>query len=86
MSTAVAKLKKLESDQVVDARGRRRPGPVLAVKKSIARTPVGGVVELLCTDPTCLAEVPSWTAKVGHEYLGAFEDGGDLHLFLRRLG
>ncbi len=85
MATGVSALKKLDCDQVIDARGRRRPGPVLAVKKQISAAPVGGVVEVLATDPTALAEVPSWSAKVGHEYLGAFEDGGDLHLFLRRL-
>lgn len=85
MPVGVTKLRTLARDRVVDARGRRRPGPVLAVKKTLGDAPVGGVVELLATDPTSLAEIPAWTAKVGHEYLGAFEDGGDLHLFVRRL-
>ncbi|MCV2394229.1 sulfurtransferase TusA family protein [Actinotalea sp. M2MS4P-6] len=85
MSGGVTTLKSLTCDLVVDARGRRRPGPVLAVKKSIGEAKVGGVLQLLATDPTTLAEVPSWSAKVGHEYLGAYEDGGDLHLFVRRL-
>ena len=82
---SVTQLKKLTCEQVVDARGRRRPGPVLAVKRSLGSAPVGSVVEVLATDPTTLAEIPAWTAKVGHEYLGAFEDAGDLHLFVRRL-
>ncbi len=81
----VAQLKKLACDRVVDARGRRRPGPVLATKRSIGGVPVGGVVELLATDPSTLAELPSWSAKVGHEYLGSFAEGGELHLFLRRV-
>ncbi len=85
MASRVGTLKSLVCDQVVDARGRRRPGPVLAVKQSIPRAPVGGVLEVIATDPTTLAEIPSWSAKVGHEYLGSFEDEGDLHLFVRRL-
>lgn len=83
--SGVSALKKLSCDTVVDARGRRRPGPVLAVKQSLGTTPVGGVLELVATDPTSLAEIPSWSAKTGQEYLGAFEDDGDLHLFVRRL-
>lgn len=85
MASGVRSLKTLVCDQVVDARGRRRPGPVLAVKRSIAGAPVGGVLELVATDPTTLSEIPSWTAKVGQEYLGSFEDDGELHLFVRRL-
>ncbi|MCB2175425.1 MAG: sulfurtransferase TusA family protein [Actinomycetales bacterium] len=85
MASGVGRLKTLVCDQVVDARGRRRPGPVLAVKRSISGAPVGAVLEVIATDPTTLAEIPSWTAKVGHEYLGSFEDEGDLHLFVRRL-
>lgn len=85
MASGVRSVKTLISDQVVDARGRRRPGPVLAVKRSIPGAPVGGVLELIATDPTTLSEIPSWTAKVGQEYLGSFEDDGELHLFVRRL-
>jgi TusA-related sulfurtransferase len=69
---------------VVDARGRRRPGVVLAVKRSIGGSPVGEVLEVLATDPATLDELPSWSAKTGQEYLGAFEDSGGIHLFVRR--
>ncbi|MDO8108467.1 sulfurtransferase TusA family protein [Isoptericola sp. b441] len=85
MAARASRLKALECVAVVDTRGRRRPGPVLAVKRSIPQAPRGGVLEVLATDRSTLAELPSWTAKVGHEYLGAFEDDGDLHLFVRRL-
>jgi TusA-related sulfurtransferase len=81
----VRELKKLGHDQVVDVRGRRSPGPVLATKKSIGTVPIGGVLEVLATDRTALADLPSWSEKVGQEYLGSFTEGGELHFFLRRV-
>jgi TusA-related sulfurtransferase len=84
MSVGVSKLKALHCSQVVDARRQRRPGVVLAVKRSIGSWPVGSVLEVLATDPATLAELPSWSAKTGQEYLGSFEDAGGLHLFVRR--
>ena len=85
MSVGTARLKRLTCDQVVDARGHRRPGPVLALKRSLVRAKVGDVLEVLATDPATLVDLPSWSAKVGQEFLGAFEDRGGLHLFVRRL-
>ncbi len=84
MPTVVPDLASLARDRVADARGTRRPGPVLAAKRAAADVPAGGVLEVLATDATCLTELPSWAGKVGLEYLGSFEDAAGLHLFLRR--
>jgi TusA-related sulfurtransferase len=84
MPTVVPDLASLSRDRVVDARGTRRPGPVLAAKRAAAQVPVGAVVEVLATDATCLTELPSWAGKVGLEYLGSVEDADGLHLFVRR--
>ena len=83
MSVAAHDLRKLVTE-VVDARGRRRPGPVLALKHALAASQGGGVVELLATDPTAGDELASWAVKAGHEYPGAYSAGDVLHLFVRR--
>jgi len=84
MSLNVDELKALESPVVVDARGVSCPGPILAAKKQIAGVGVGNVMEVLATDSGTLKDIPAWCKKLGHDFLGAFEEAGAIHLFLRK--
>jgi tRNA 2-thiouridine synthesizing protein A len=84
MSVEAAELKGLSVDLVVDARGTSCPGPILAAKKAIGGCPVGGVMEVMATDSGTLKDIPAWSKKMGHEYLGSFDDAGYLRLFLRK--
>jgi tRNA 2-thiouridine synthesizing protein A len=85
MSVALEELRKLAPAQVVDARGVSCPGPILAAKKAIGRVPVGEIMEVLATDSGTLKDLPAWSKKMGHEFLGHFEDSGYLCLFLKKL-
>ncbi|HML51821.1 MAG TPA: sulfurtransferase TusA family protein [Propionicimonas sp.] len=84
MSASVEELKALESPVVVDARGVSCPGPILAAKKQIGGVPVGNVMQVLATDSGTLKDIPAWCKKMGHEYLGSFEEAGSINLFLRK--
>jgi len=84
MSLSVEELKSIESPLVVDARGVSCPGPILAAKKQIAGVVVGNVMEVLSTDSGSLKDIPAWCNKLGHDYLGSFEEAGAIHLFLRK--
>ncbi len=84
MTVGTDALKALAPDQVVDARGTSCPGPILAAKKAIRTVPVGGVMEVQATDSGTLKDLPAWSGKMGHDYLGSLEEGGYLRLFLRR--
>jgi tRNA 2-thiouridine synthesizing protein A len=77
-------LKALDINEVVDARGTSCPGPILAAKKGISAVPVGGVMKVLATDSGTLKDLPAWCNKVGHEFLGYFEEAGYLTLFVRK--
>ena len=85
MTIATGELRELAVDKVVDARGTSCPGPILAAKKGIGAVPVGGVMEVQATDSGTLKDLPAWAKKMGHEFLGHFEDGGYLRLFLRKM-
>jgi len=85
MTTTVEELSTLSADVTVDARGTSCPGPILAAKKNIGQVPVGGVMEVLATDSGTKKDLPAWTRKMGHEYLGDFEDSGYIRLFLRKV-
>jgi tRNA 2-thiouridine synthesizing protein A len=84
MTAAIEELKDLKADQIVDSRATSCPGPILAAKKAIGGIPVGGIMEVLATDSGTLKDLPAWSKKMGHEYLGSLDDAGYLRLFLRK--
>ncbi|MDA8440433.1 MAG: sulfurtransferase TusA family protein [Propionibacterium sp.] len=84
MTATVEELKALSETTVVDARGVSCPGPILAAKKKIGSVQVGSVMEVLATDSGTLKDIPAWCKKMGHDFLGSFDDAGYLHLFLRK--
>jgi tRNA 2-thiouridine synthesizing protein A len=84
MTMAVDDLKTLQVAKVVDARGTSCPGPILAAKKGIVGVPVGQVMEVRSTDTATQRDLPAWSKKMGHEFLGLVEDAGYWRLFIRR--
>ena len=78
-------LKKLKPDKVVDARGTSCPGPLLAAKRAITEVPVGGILEVLSSDPGTKRDLPIWAKKVGHQFLGVIEEAGYWRLFVKRM-
>jgi len=77
-------LNSIEVSSTVDARGSACPGPLLEAKKGIGKVRVGEVLEIYSNDSGTRTDIPAWSNKVGHEYLGILEsDGYDKH-FIRR--
>jgi TusA-related sulfurtransferase len=77
-------LNNIEVANTVDARGSACPGPLLEAKKGIGKVKVGDILEIYSNDAGTRTDIPAWSKKVGHEYLGVLEaDGYDKH-FVRR--
>jgi tRNA 2-thiouridine synthesizing protein A len=77
-------LNAVEVSNTVDARGSACPGPLLEAKKGIGKVKVAEVLEIYSNDVGTRTDIPAWSKKVGHEYLGMMEaDGYDKH-FVRR--
>lgn len=77
-------LSRIEISSNVDARGSACPGPLLEAKKGIGKVMVGQVLEIFSNDAGTRNDIPAWSNKVGHEYLGYLEaDGYDKH-YVRR--
>jgi TusA-related sulfurtransferase len=77
-------LSKLDVSSTVDARGSACPGPLLEAKKGIGKVKVGVVLEIYSNDSGTRTDIPAWSNKVGHEYLGVLgADGYDKH-FVKR--
>ena len=78
-------LKALTADKVVDARGTACPGPLLEAKRAMAKVPKnGGILEVLSSDEGTNDDIPLWSNKVKHEYLGNITEAGYWRLFVRR--
>ena len=85
MSIPVAELSDVQAAKVVDARGSACPGPLLEAKKGIGAIKVGEVLEIWSGDPRTKEDIPRWSKKVGHEYLGSLTaDGGYDRIFIQR--
>ena len=74
----------LDIGAVADARGSACPGPLLEAKKSIGGVPVGGVLEILTTDPQTKSDMSAWCNKVGHGFMGVAGADGYERVFVKR--
>lgn len=58
----------------LDARNLLCPMPVIRVQGEMASLAPGDEVEVLCTDPGAMNDVPAWCRVHGHEVLAVVED------------
>jgi rhodanese-related sulfurtransferase/TusA-related sulfurtransferase len=71
-------------DKVVDCKGLSCPMPVVKTKRAIAEVAPGQVLGVFATDPGSVADVKSWAARTGHQFLGTTEEDGVFKHFIRR--
>ena len=75
----------VEAAKVVDARGSACPGPLLEAKKGIGTVKVGEVLEIWSGDARTKEDIPRWSKKVGHDFLGVLvAEGGYDRIFIKR--
>lgn len=77
-------LKTIKPAKTVDARGTACPGPLLEAKRAMAEVPAKGILEVLSSDQGTTEDIPLWSKKVGHEYLGTIEEAGYWRVFVQR--
>lgn len=73
----------IKPDEVLDCRGLVCPMPVLKTKKAITNMKSGQILEILGTDPGTRNDLPSFTSRAGHEYLGEKEDEGFTRFYIK---
>ena len=75
----------IQAAKVIDARSSACPGPLLEAKKGVGAVKVGEVLEIWSGDPRTREDIPKWSKKVGHEYLGSLvAEGGYDRIFIQR--
>ncbi|MBU0961626.1 MAG: sulfurtransferase TusA family protein [Proteobacteria bacterium] len=77
-------LDSIKPDQILDAKGLSCPMPLLRTKKAINSIASGQILEVLGTDPGSKNDLPSWCERSGHNCLGAKDDVGFFHIFIKK--
>ncbi|KOR31323.1 hypothetical protein TI04_01515 [Achromatium sp. WMS2] len=57
------------SRTVVDTRFLLCPTPVLRLQERVNELVPGALIEVICTDPGCLYDIPAWCKLQGHQIL-----------------
>jgi tRNA 2-thiouridine synthesizing protein A len=69
--------------QTLDARWLLCPLPVIRTQDRVAGLADGAELEVLCTDPGALQDIPAWCRVHGHAFLGSSRDGHEVRIRLR---
>ena len=68
----------------LDARNLLCPMPVIRVQNAMESLAPGEEIEVRCTDPGAMSDVPAWCRVNGHEVLEAAEDdAGEIRITIR---
>ncbi len=73
------------AEKTLDAQGLKCPMPVVKTSKEIKNVSVGGILEILATDPGSMADITAWTKSTGNELLSAGWDNGVFKFYVRRV-
>ena len=84
MTATLVELEAITAAKVVDARGAACPGPLLEAKRAMGTVPLGSIIEVWSTDPITKTDIGAWSAKVGHDFLGALAAEGYDRVFVVR--
>lgn len=67
----------------VDARRLLCPLPVIRVQDAAKTLASGDEIEVICTDPGALNDVPSWCKINRHHVLKIREEGGEIYILIQ---
>ena len=70
--------------KLVDACGSFCPGPLMELIAALKMSQIGDELEVLSSDKGSANDIPEWTRKVGHEYVGTTEEAGVWHITVRK--
>jgi len=72
------------SSYQLNARNMLCPLPVIKTQDRIAELQQGDVLEVFCTDPGALNDIPAWCRINGHEVLETRESDDEVIIILKR--
>lgn len=74
------------SQHELDARRMLCPMPVIRTQDAIAKLNNGDILEVICTDPGALNDVPAWCRINGHKVLDTSEKDDEITIKIEVCG
>jgi len=62
----------------LDARRMLCPMPVIKTQNKVKELAVGDILDVVCTDPGALSDIPAWARINGHEVINTSEHDDDI--------
>ncbi len=71
------------SKQILDARKMLCPLPVIKAQNQIKKMNQGEELDVICTDPGALHDIPAWARINGHEVIATQQNDDELVITVR---
>ena len=71
------------SEHELDARNMLCPMPVIKVQNAVNELSVGDILNVVCTDPGALNDVPTWCRINGHTVLKAEQNDREVFISIK---
>jgi tRNA 2-thiouridine synthesizing protein A len=75
---------RVRPDERLDTVGLYCPIPIIKTQTRMRTMAPEQVLEVLSDDRVILIDMPAWCRSTGNEYLGHYEDDGEIHLLVRK--
>jgi len=67
----------------LDAKRMMCPMPVIRTQDKVAQLQKGDTLEVTCTDPGALNDIPAWCRINGHEVISCNEEKGEVIIIVK---
>lgn len=71
------------SRQQLDARLLLCPMPVIRTQNQVEKMQPGEELEVICTDPGALSDIPAWARVNGHSIIETVQDEDEIRITVR---
>lgn len=72
-------------DEILDCRKMSCPMPVIKTKTTINKMEIGGILEVISTDPGSVRDIPAWVKQTGQELLETAHEDGYYKFLIKKL-
>ena len=73
------------ADKILDTKGLNCPIPIIKAKRALGEIPVGGLLEILATDPGSVKDFQSFCRQTGNELVSSTQDGAVFNFVIKRI-
>ena len=70
--------------KTLDVKGMLCPMPVIKAKQAISQVPVGGLLEVIATDPAAKEDIPAWVRRAGHDLISMQQENETFKFYVKR--